>query len=79
MKIARNPTVSERPVEWYAPIPAPSLRELSRPTGVTEGVSFDEWERLSIQSFVGAMKIARNVEFSGRFDEWYAPRSRLPL
>ena len=31
------------------------------------------------QSFVGAMKIARNVGFSGRFDEWYAPRSRLPL
>ena len=39
--------------------PAPSLRELSRPTGVTEGVSPDEWERLNILSFVGAMKIAR--------------------
>ena len=63
MKIARNVAVSERPVEWYAPIPAPSLRELSRPTGVTEGVSSDEWERLNIQSFVGAMKIARNVGF----------------
>ena len=60
------------------PFPAPSLRELARPTGVTEGVSSDEWERLNIQSFVGAMKIARNVGFSGRFDEWYAPHSRLP-
>ena len=36
------------------PFPAPSLRELARPKGVTEGVSFDEWERLTIQSFVGA-------------------------
>ena len=44
-------------------IPAPSLRELSRPKGVTEGVSSDEWERLNIQSFVGAMKIARNPGF----------------
>ena len=28
MKIARNLPVSERHVEWYAPLPAPSLREL---------------------------------------------------
>ena len=28
MKIARNVAVSERLVEWYAPLPAPSLREL---------------------------------------------------
>ena len=41
MKIARNLAVSECYVEWYAPSPAPSLRELSRPQGVTEGVSFD--------------------------------------
>ena len=41
MKIARTLTVSGRYVEWYAPSPAPSLRELSRPTGVTEGVSSD--------------------------------------
>ena len=27
----------------------------------------------NIQSFVGAMKIARNVPVSGRSDEWYAP------
>ena len=27
----------------------------------------------SIQSFVGAMKIARNVPVSGRYIEWYAP------
>ena len=63
MKIARNLTVSGRYVEWNSPFPAPSLRELSRPKGVTEGVSPDEWERLNIQSFVGAMKIARNLGF----------------
>ena len=44
------------------PIPAPSLRELSSECE-TEGVYYDEWERLNIQSFVGAMKIARNVGF----------------
>ena len=43
MKIARNLAVSERHVEWYSPPPAPSLRELARPTGVTEGVSPVEW------------------------------------
>ena len=41
MKIARNVTVSERYVEWYSPPPAPSLMELARPKGVTEGVSSD--------------------------------------
>ena len=41
--------------------------------GVTEGVSSDEWERLNIQSFVGAMKIARNVVVPGRRVEWYSP------
>ena len=61
MKIARTPTASERYVEWYGPFPAPSLRELS--AKLTEGVSPDEWERLNIQSFVGAMKIARNPGF----------------
>ena len=53
-------------------IPAPSLRELSSECE-TEGVSPDERERLTIQSFVGAMKIARNLPVSGRHDEWYAP------
>ena len=43
-------------------IPAPSLRELA--AKLTEGVSPVEWERLNIQSFVGAMKIARNVPVS---------------
>ncbi len=28
MKIARNVAVSGRYIEWYAPLPAPSLREL---------------------------------------------------
>ena len=44
----------------------------------TEGVSPDEWERLNILSFVGAMKIARNVAVFERHVEWYS-RSRLPL
>ncbi len=42
--------------------PAPSLRELS--AKLIEGVSPDEWERLTIQSFVGAMKIARTPTVS---------------
>ena len=42
MKIARNVAVFEWHVEWER-FPAPSLRELSRPKGVTEGVSPDEW------------------------------------
>ena len=54
------------------PLPAPSLRELSSECE-TEGVYYDEWERLNTQSFVGAMKIARNVPVSGRHDEWYSP------
>ena len=37
MKIARNVAVSGRHNEWYAPIPAPSLRELSSECE-TEGV-----------------------------------------
>ena len=69
MKIARTLTVSGRHVEWYAPSPAPSLRELARPKGVTEGVYPDERN----PPFVGAMKIARNVAASGRYVEWYAP------
>ena len=43
MKIARIPTVSERPVEWHSPFPAPSLRELS--AKLTEGVYYDERNR----------------------------------
>ena len=54
------------------PSPAPSLRELSSECE-TEGVYFDEWERLTIQSFVGAMKIARNLAVFGRFVEWHSP------
>ena len=40
MKIARNLAVSERHIEWYAPLPAPSLRELSSERE-TEGVYYD--------------------------------------
>ena len=63
MKIARNVAVSEWYDEWVQPLPAPSLRELSSECE-TEGVSPDEWERLIIQSFVGAMKIARTPTVS---------------
>ena len=41
MKIARNLAVFERYIAWYAPIPAPSLRELSSECE-TEGVYYDE-------------------------------------
>ena len=41
MKIARNVAVSGRCDEWYAPLPAPSLRELLSECE-TEGVYFDE-------------------------------------
>ncbi len=51
MKIARNLPVSERHVEWYAPIPAPSLRELSSESE-TEGVYFDERNRSKISEFI---------------------------
>ena len=33
MKIARNVGVFGRRVEWYAPLPAPSLRELAARKG----------------------------------------------
>ena len=33
MKIARNLAVFERHDEWYAPLPAPSLRELAARKG----------------------------------------------
>ena len=50
--------------------PPGSLSEgAGSPQGLTEGVSFDEWN----PPFVGAMKIARNVAVSGRWGEWYSP------
>ena len=55
-----------------------SLSEGAAERSEAEGVYFDEWERSNIQSFVGAMKIARNVAVSGRRGEWYS-RSPLPL
>ena len=42
-----------------------SLSEGAAERSEAEGVSFDGWERLNIQSFVGAMKIARNPGFQG--------------
>ena len=52
MKIARNVAVSERYIEWYAPLPAPSLRELSSECE-TEGVSYDERKRSKISEPMG--------------------------
>ncbi len=51
------------------PIPGSLSEGAGSPQGLTEGVSFDEWN----PPFVGAMKIARNVAVSGRHVEWYAP------
>ena len=51
MKIARNLPVSELHDEWYAPLPAPSLRELSSESE-TEGVYFDERNRSKISEFI---------------------------
>ena len=44
--------------------PPGSLSEGAVERSETEGVSPDEWERLTILSFVGAMKIARNLMVS---------------
>ena len=42
MKIARHPRIlASTPMNGTSPSPAPSLSELARPTGVTEGVSSD--------------------------------------
>ena len=51
MKIARNVAVSERYIEWYAPLPAPSLRELSSECE-TEGVYFDERNKSKVSEFI---------------------------
>ena len=47
MKIARTLMVSERCVEWYGSVPAPSLRELSSECE-TEGVYSGERNRSKI-------------------------------
>ena len=51
MKIARNPAVSDRHVERYAPLPAPSLRELSSECE-TEGVYYDERMHSKISEYI---------------------------
>ena len=51
MKIARNVAVFGRCVEWYAPLPAPSLRELSSECE-TEGVYYDERKRSKVSEFI---------------------------
>ena len=53
MKIARNLAASGRHVEWYAPLPAPSLRELLSECEA-EGVYPDEWNRSKITEFIMA-------------------------
>ena len=54
VKIGGNLAVSERHVEWYAPLPASSLRECTSMSGTVS----------KSLSFVGAMKIARNPTVS---------------
>ena len=51
MKIARNLAVSDRHVERYAPLPAPSLRELSSECE-TEGVYYDERMHSKISEYI---------------------------
>ena len=58
MKIARNVPVSDRHVEWYSPIPAPSLRELLSAAKLRECPSLNGKSQ-NLLSCVGAMKIAR--------------------
>ena len=53
MKIARHVAVSEWHIEWYAPFPAPSLRELSSECE-TEGVYYDERKRPKVSEFIMA-------------------------
>ena len=67
MKIARPSRFRKYPVEWYSPTPAPSLRECPPMNG----------EMYPFLSFVGAMKIARNLAVYERHNEWCSP-SRLP-
>ena len=55
MKIARNLAVSGRHVERYAPIPAPSLRELSSECE-TEGVYPDERTAQKFQSLYALVR-----------------------
>ena len=55
MKIARQPRIlASTRMNGTSPSPTPSLRELSRPTGVTEGVSPDERNRSKITEFICA-------------------------
>ena len=51
MKIARNPTVSERLVEWYAPIPG-SLSEGAAERSEAEGVYFVARNKSKISEFI---------------------------
>ena len=68
MKIARNFAVSGRWGEWYAPLPAPSLRELSSECE-TEGVYFDERKSSQVSEFIMA---------SGESVAWRNHRTTLP-
>ena len=81
MKIARNVAVFGRHDEWYSPIPAPSLRELLSAAKLRECTTMNG-KNQNLLSFVGAMKIARNLAVSGRHIEWYssfpAPSLREP-
>ena len=53
-------------------LPAPSLRELSSEARLRECTPMNG-KRKRFLSFVGAMKIARNLAVSGRHIEWHPP------
>ena len=65
-------------MEWYPPLPAPSLRELARPKGVTEGVSPDEWQKpKSFELRRGDENRPPTPRFSEYPVGWYSPPGSL--
>ena len=75
MKIARQPRIlASTPMNGTAHIPAPSLRELSRPTGVTEGVSSDGCSKPMVYSQCFDSEIFERLRSSG-----YTPSVSLSL
>ena len=68
MKIARNVAVSGRHVEWYAPIPAPSLRELLSAAKLRECTSVN----------VNAQKFQSSYALVCKLLAWSNHRTTLP-
>ena len=68
MKIARNPPVYERHVEWYPPLPAPSLRELLSAAKLRECTSMN----------VTAQKFQSLYALVSKPSAWSNHRTTLP-